>query len=247
MAIYKSKHASNFTVVPNDIFKSGVPIQSIGLLVYLLSLPHDWVIHKTNLHHQLNMGREKLDSMFKDLQKHGYIVSVKHQTKDGVRYEHIVYDKPFNGEKEIEGNNQPTATPLTESPLTESPLTGNPSTGNPQLLNIYIQKKQIQKKEHKSSEFEKFWDLYEKKVGDKEKIRKKWELLAEKDIEKIFWHVPLYKKTTPDKKFRKDPSTYINNKAWNDEIIGHKEQKKDSNELEARILANLEKQLQNGN
>lgn len=68
-------------------------------------------------------------------------------------------------------------------------------------------------------DFEIFWDLYDKKVGDKEKIKKKYEKLSDNIKGKIFKHIELYKKSQPDKKFRKNPETYINQKSWNDEII----------------------------
>ena len=32
-------------------------------------------------------------------------------------------------------------------------------------------------------------------------------------------HVQNYVDSTPDKQFRKDPTTYLNNECWNDEII----------------------------
>ena len=32
-------------------------------------------------------------------------------------------------------------------------------------------------------------------------------------------HIPKYKQAQPDKKFRKNPETFLNNKSWNDEII----------------------------
>ena len=67
--------------------------------------------------------------------------------------------------------------------------------------------------------FDDFWNMYEKKVGDKEKIGRKWAGLSLEDRKKIFVHVPLYKEAQPDKRFRKDPATYLNQKAWNDEII----------------------------
>ena len=67
--------------------------------------------------------------------------------------------------------------------------------------------------------FDDFWNMYEKKVGDKEKIGRKWAGLSLEDRKKIFIHVPLYKEAQPDKQFRKDPATYLNQKAWNDEII----------------------------
>ena len=67
--------------------------------------------------------------------------------------------------------------------------------------------------------FDDFWNLYDKKVGDKEKIKTKWEKLKDSEREAIMNHLPLYKKSQPNKKYRKDPSTYLNNKSWNDEII----------------------------
>ena len=67
-------------------------------------------------------------------------------------------------------------------------------------------------------DFEPFWNLYDKKVG-KDKCEKKWLSITEEDREKIKFHIPKYKISQPDKKFRKDPQTYLNNKSWNDEII----------------------------
>ena len=181
MAIIKSRHASNFTVIPNDVFKSGIDITSVGLLVYLLSLPHDWVVFKTTLHKQLGMGRVKLDTMFKDLQKHGYIISIKHQSKDGISYEHIVYDKPFNGEPAP--NDEQKCTPSTKTPHTE-----NLQAGNVQLLNTNILNKQyISTKEQKNTlqvdiSFSDFWEIYSGTLTDGNRNRK---VQAEKQWSKL--------------------------------------------------------------
>lgn len=67
--------------------------------------------------------------------------------------------------------------------------------------------------------FHKFWDLYDKKVGDKEKLMRKWDALSNTDQETAMTNIPLYKLAEPDKQFRKNPETYLNNKSWNDEII----------------------------
>jgi len=67
--------------------------------------------------------------------------------------------------------------------------------------------------------FEAFWDLYDKKVGERNKLEKKWESLTDDERQKAMQHIPSYKLAQPDKKFRKDPSTYLNNKSFNDEII----------------------------
>ena len=68
-------------------------------------------------------------------------------------------------------------------------------------------------------EFENFWNLYDKKVGDKKKIFKKYTALPEQDKLKIQETLKDYISSTPDKKFRKNPETYLNNHSWNDEII----------------------------
>lgn len=70
--------------------------------------------------------------------------------------------------------------------------------------------------------FDDFWFLYDKKVGEKEKLSKKWAALKSEERIAAMKHIPIYKVAQPDKKFRKDPSTYINNKSWNDEIIQSK-------------------------
>jgi glycerol-3-phosphate cytidylyltransferase-like family protein len=90
----------------------------------------------------------------------------------------------------------------------------NNKTINKETIN-YKQEDDIQ---IESSDFLFFWNEYDKKV-DKDKCKKKWEKLSESDKNKIFEHLPLYKKSTPDKTYRKNPETYLNNKSWNDEII----------------------------
>lgn len=65
--------------------------------------------------------------------------------------------------------------------------------------------------------FERFWILYDKKE-DKEKCRAKFLKLPDKDIEKIFQTLPNYLKIKSEKRFRKNPLTYLNGQCWNDEI-----------------------------
>jgi L-lactate utilization protein LutB len=67
-------------------------------------------------------------------------------------------------------------------------------------------------------EFEKFWEMYEKK-NDRKKAFQKWKKLKQEDKEKIFKTLPDYVKSTPDIKFRKNPVTYLNNESWNDDIV----------------------------
>ena len=67
--------------------------------------------------------------------------------------------------------------------------------------------------------FEDFWDAYNKKRGDVSKIKIKWGKLSQSDKEAIMDYIPKYIFSQPDKQYRKDPLTFLNNKSWNDEII----------------------------
>ncbi|MBQ2290206.1 MAG: hypothetical protein II249_06025 [Bacteroidaceae bacterium] len=68
-------------------------------------------------------------------------------------------------------------------------------------------------------EFERFWDIYDKKVGNKQKLLQKWRKLKEDERNAIFETLPKYVAATPEKKYRLNPETYLNNKSWNNEII----------------------------
>lgn len=67
--------------------------------------------------------------------------------------------------------------------------------------------------------FDEFWNDYEKKVGEKGKLEKKWSKVSIEDRKAIKEYIPKYKKAQPEKKFRKNPETFLNNKSWHDEII----------------------------
>lgn len=76
---------------------------------------------------------------------------------------------------------------------------------------------EIEYKEEKVP-FEIFWNLYDKKI-DRKKCEVKWNKLTDEEKTKCIEKLPDYIQATPDKKFRRDPETYLNNKSWENEII----------------------------
>jgi hypothetical protein len=66
--------------------------------------------------------------------------------------------------------------------------------------------------------FEEFWDLYDYKKS-RDKAEKAWKTLNKEEKALALQHAPVYAQSTPDKQFRKHPTTYLNNKSFNDEII----------------------------
>lgn len=72
--------------------------------------------------------------------------------------------------------------------------------------------------------FERAWNLYEKKVGCKAKLEKKWNSMSLKDRKAAIEYIPLYVISQPDKQFRKNFQTFLNQRGWEDEIIGTPQQ-----------------------
>lgn len=87
---------------------------------------------------------------------------------------------------------------------------------NDKKNNIYVQNSFFNP--DTDEKFNKFWNLYDKKVA-KDKVLKLWSKLKPDEIDKIFLTLPDYINATPDKQFRKNPDTYLRNKCWNDEIV----------------------------
>ncbi|MEK6199122.1 MAG: YdaU family protein [Psychrobacter sp.] len=78
--------------------------------------------------------------------------------------------------------------------------------------------------------FDDFWNAYDYKQGSLVKLKAKWQSLTVEQRKLIMSHVLDYVKSTPNKKFRKHPLTYLNNESWLDEIteLGGNDAEQDS-------------------
>lgn len=98
------------------------------------------------------------------------------------------------------------------------PTTNQQLTTPKELKELKEEKKENYTKEKTAdSDFEKFWNLYDKKV-DRPKTEKIWEKLNSETRKLIFQRLPAYIQATSDKQFRKNPVTYLNNQAWENEV-----------------------------
>ena len=66
--------------------------------------------------------------------------------------------------------------------------------------------------------FEEWWLMYDYKIS-KDKAKKSWDKLNEQEKDLALHMVLQYVNSTPEKTYRKHPTTYLNNKSFNDEII----------------------------
>lgn len=68
--------------------------------------------------------------------------------------------------------------------------------------------------------FENAWNLYQKKVGCKDKLQKKWNSMSKADRKAATEFIPSYVLSTPDRQYRKNFQTFLNQRGWEDELIG---------------------------
>jgi len=95
----KKNGKSKYTPISNDILQSKIlTSEEKSILVHLLSLPEDWVVYKTEIWKDMNIGRDRFNKSWTNLVKLGYIVSVKMiDTNSNLikGYNHIVYEEPI--------------------------------------------------------------------------------------------------------------------------------------------------------
>lgn len=67
--------------------------------------------------------------------------------------------------------------------------------------------------------FNQFWNAYDKKIGSKSKALAKFKKLKAIEQQKAIDFIPAYKAYQPEKKYRKNPESYLNQKFWESEDI----------------------------
>lgn len=98
------------------------------------------------------------------------------------------------------------------------PKISNKSKSHDNHMNIHMEDESDNEDESIIG-FNLFWNSYDKKVGSKSKIKKKWDKLSTATQQLILKYIPKYKLSQPDKQYRKHPETFLNNESWNDELI----------------------------
>ena len=81
--------------------------------------------------------------------------------------------------------------------------TGNAKNTAPKMFNV---------------SFDEFWDLYDKKQ-DRPKCERLWSKLKDQERLDIMAYIPKYKQAQPDKQYRKNPQTFLNNRSWENELV----------------------------
>ena len=133
----------------------------------------------------------------------------KFKVEDGLYYNERMFNETIRRQKFSESRRNNAKSPKKEST----------SEAYAKHMETETENRTITINENINIDFEWFWNEYDKKVGDKQKLKKKWNKLTDEERQNAMNYIDLYKQSVPDKQFRKNPETFINNKSWNDEII----------------------------
>jgi hypothetical protein len=133
----------------------------------------------------------------------------KFKVEDGLYYNDRMYNETIRRQKFSESRRNNAKSPKKEST----------SEAYAKHMETETENRTITINENINIDFEWFWNEYDKKVGDKQKLKKKWIKLTDEERQNAMNYLDLYKQSVPDKQFRKNPETFLNNKSWNDEII----------------------------
>ena len=115
--------------------------------------------------------------------------------------------------------------------------TNNQQANNRQVTPTKESKEEEELKEGKEDaiDFYIFWEAYDLKKN-KDKAKARWYQLKLKEQQDILAYLPAYVKSTPEKKYRKHPTTFLNNRGWEDEIIDYQSKPKDQPHQQTRSI-----------
>lgn len=163
------------------------------------------------LKHQLNVGK-KLEKCWSFLEKIDLISSNNGET---FNKQLLNFSQKYQVSKEK--NAKRIAEWRNNQQVIEN-VTRYEHVGNTDKVNkSKVNKSKVNEIKH-LGDFEFFWDVYNKKV-DRTKCEKLWNKLTDSEIQKIIATVDQYVLANPEIQFRKNPSTYLSGKCFNDEII----------------------------
>jgi hypothetical protein len=186
--------------------------------VYIQYKPDSWKFSAEKIALYNKDGLASVIACIRELEESGYLRREKRHGINGhweQYYELCVPNQVISEEKVPLEQIEPFVDfPQTVYPQTEKPLTGNHINNS----NKESSKKEEVKRSIVDDRFEKFWDLYDKKIG-KDDCYKQWKFINQIDKDKILKTLPSYIKSTPEIKYRKNTLKYLKSKTCLDEII----------------------------
>lgn len=238
------KRLSGHTTVSNNVIKAlKHDLTSLGLYLYLLSLPDDWEFYKTELCKSFKMGIKKLEAKFKILRSYGLIMYGQERNEKGQfeKFNLEIFDTEQpnvteNEQKHPVGQNcrtvktvrrfrEATNKEITNKELNKTNISSS-SVDEGERNDVISSSMKSMGVENESDKvettlFDSFWEAYPKK-RDKQSAKKAWD---RNKCDSIYSTImaDIETRKTKDNQWREIQyipyaSTYLNGKRWEDDM-----------------------------
>lgn len=206
MPLIRGHHSfdDHFTQIPNAWLRDNrISLGAKGLLAQLLSHAPGWRISQESLGHSNGVGRDAIRTLINELLEAGYLS----RSEDRERNE-----KGYLGGYTYT-TQDPSAEPTQDYPTQDNPLHKNNITKKNNFKN--------NERTYSDSQFEEFWNLYPKKVDKGAAIRAFSKASKNHDLTLVIEGAKRYAEdpNLPEKQFIKNPATWLNAEAWNNEPL----------------------------
>ena len=121
MSIIRRKKNRNYSTISNECLQDpSLSWKAKGLFAYMMSLPDDWKLYKTELLKHATDGKDSTRSGFDELVDRGYVIPQELRDENGrmAGWDYIVTETP-TAEKPIAGN-PPSVNPTSDTPPLQS-------------------------------------------------------------------------------------------------------------------------------
>ena len=228
MAIFRIKKNTNYTVMSNCHLKDKtMSLKAKGLLSLMLSLPDDWDYSVNGLVAICKENKTAIQNTLRELEENGYLIRTKIKNEKGqFDYEYDVYETPYSDNLQLDY-------PRLENLCTDNLWLGNQPQLNTKELNtkeLNIDNQYMSEGVEKAEpvkdyeeKFNIFYKAYPKKVA-KTKVLSWFKSNKPKDdlFELMMKQLEVFKKSynwnKDNGQYIPNPTTWLNQKRWEDEI-----------------------------
>jgi hypothetical protein len=194
MPLIRGHHTfdDHFTQIPNDwVRDSRLSLKAIGLLTQLMSHRPGWNMSISSLARFNKTGTDTIKSAVKELELLGYLTRSQKQehNEDGTFADYV----------------WTTADPF------QNPDTVKPASGKQDTKNTITKEQQPIKNKQENISFDKFWELYPKKVAKADALKAWNKAIKSKTAERLLELTKAYAEgKLPDQTYIPYPASWLN-------------------------------------
>lgn len=216
MAIYRVHKKNDYTMINNYLIKDkNLKLKDKGMLLVLLSLPDNWDFSVSGLEKICKESKDTINGILNNLEKYEYLERNQERDDKGrfIDWKYDIYEIP----KHLYNN-----LPYPKNPDMDNQDIENPDMENYTQLNTNkenTKKSNTENKEIYKERFETFYKAYPKHIK-KAKVEEWFDKHKpdEKTFNLIMEQLNRFKKIWKDPEYIPHPTTWLNQKRWEDEF-----------------------------